>query len=109
LSNRLPHNAREQEEVTVRALITSTVLSAMLAAVGATAQDGNTPKYLQPMYGDPEKDSFGYIGAQVAPAAPLRRSYTTQAVQVGLRTNVDEKHTFGFVERQDSTTVTHAP
>jgi hypothetical protein len=78
------------------------IATAAMIIAGSTIESAGAPqaRYLDGITGDPEKDSFGYVEADLnlQPRATVWLSQTSQ--YVGARMGSDEKDTFARVEVQ---------
>ena len=78
--------------------------TAAMIIAGSTIESAGAPqaRYLDGITGDPEKDSFGYVEADLnlQPRAPVWLSQASQ--YVGARMGGDEKDTFARIEVQST-------
>ena len=76
--------------------------TAAMIIAGSTIESAGAPqaRYLDGITGDPEKDSFGYVEADLNPQ-PRATVWLSQTSQyVGARMGADEKDTFARIEGQ---------
>ena len=76
------------------------LLAATMLTAAATAENLGSPRpqYIGAVTGDPEKDSFGYIEADLVQQPQTTVWLSAEAHYVGLRTSDEEKDTFARVE-----------